>query len=170
MPGRAGSAAGSSLPRGPCRFIHPRGGTHHRRALGFAFSITSVGSPGSILSVSTWRLVCKFSLWGYLLDFFTVHLHQDLSTVQLFKILQEKPAAFVNQCDSGSNTFQMTPHPLAAPGDWELKPPVANMSTEATNVQGKSWALVSELHQGGVAASAADVADVAKSSCKKKRK
>lgn len=52
-------------PRRACCFIHPRGGgTHHSPALRcFAFSITSVGSTGRVLSVSSLRLVCRFNLW-----------------------------------------------------------------------------------------------------------
>ena len=69
VPGRAVSVAGSSYPRRACCFIHPKGGgTHQGPALRFAFPITSVGSAGSVLSVSTLRLVCRFDLqvnhWG----------------------------------------------------------------------------------------------------------
>lgn len=66
LPGRAISAAGSSHPRRACCFSHPGGGgTHRGQALRFAFSITSVGSAGGVLSVSTLHLVCRFSLWVY---------------------------------------------------------------------------------------------------------
>lgn len=61
---RAASAAGSSHPLRACCFIHPKGGgTHHGPALRFAFPITSVGSAGSVLSVSTLSWVCRFDLW-----------------------------------------------------------------------------------------------------------
>ncbi|XP_013373637.1 PREDICTED: uncharacterized protein LOC106149373, partial [Chinchilla lanigera] len=86
-----------------------------------------------------------------------------------FPARPEQRAGLASRSDSGRETFRVTSHPSAARGSWERKPPVANVSTEATNVQGKSRALGRERHRGGVAASAADVADVAKSSCKKRK-
>lgn len=71
----------------------------------------------------------------YTLSVFPMHLDQDQWSLQISKVPQEKPAGLLDQRDSAKRLSKWLLTALASLGDWELKPPVDNMSTEAANVQ-----------------------------------